>query len=178
MAPVTIMSNRGIALQAALASGRGGVQNGSFNRRVQLSNNFGATNGEMFIDGDSQGLSRLRFPPGSNLRAVGTFSTVSLVNGVPTQGVPAVFDHTFVTTAAGVTTITANVAAAGFTVTKASVTLPNGLGTEDEITVTSATVNATTRSVLEIAFADQAGVASAAFTRQSAPAATIQNGRY
>jgi hypothetical protein len=176
MAAVTIQADRGISLQGQLAWGRGGIQNGSFSRRVALGNTFGNLNGECFIDVDN--ISRLRFPPASTFTAQGVVSTLINTAGAVAQSAQAVFDYTFVTTAAGVTTITANVAAVGFSVTKSNI--PNNIGgTEDVILITGLAPATNTRFYVDIAIANQgAQVAGGAQTRQLAPAATVQAGRY
>lgn len=174
MAAVLISSDRGISLQNQMAFGRGGVQNGSFNGRVHLSNTVGNTNGECFIDGDS--VSRLRFPANTSFTLVGSFFTQSHSTGVviPTA---AVFDYTFATNASGVTTITANTAPVGFTVGKTNTAVPGG-GTEDVVNITGTAPAATTRFWVDVAIRAQSAVAPAAGTRQAADAATVRQGRY
>lgn len=173
MSAVTIQGNRGVALQGQLTYGRGGIQNGSFNKRVHMGNALGG--GEIFIDNDGQ--SRLRFPPSTAMNVTGTVFTITHTNGVSAQTAQAVFDYTFTTNAAGVTTITANVAPVGFTVTK--VNAPNNQGgTEDEIIITPSTVGATLRMQADLAILAQSQTAPGAVTRQVATAANIQNGRY
>lgn len=171
MAAVTIQADRGVSLQGQLARGRGGIQNGTFNRKVALSNTVGNANGELFIDGD--GVSRLRFPPSTSLTMRGTLYTLTGT----TQSAQAVFDYTFITSASGVTVITANVAAVGFTVTKVNVPNNQG-GTEDTVIVTLSAPGANIRGYLDAQILDQSQVSPIGLTRQLAPAATVQAGRY
>jgi hypothetical protein len=175
MAAVTIQSDRGIALQGQLTYGRGGVQNGSFNKRVAMGNTFGNLAGELFIDVD--GVSRLRMPPNTALTVRGTLYTLSNVTGTVQQTAAGVFDHTFTTNAVGVTTILANVAAVGFTVGKTNI--PNNIGgTEDVLNIVLSAPGINTRGYLDAAIVDQSQVAGAAQTRQVASAALVQSGRY
>lgn len=174
MAQNTIQADRGISLQNQLAWGRGGVQNGSFNARINLSSQPGAASGEVFIDGDN--ISRLRFPANTTFTLIGQFYTQVSTTGtiVPTG---AVFDYTFVTNGAGVTAITANTAPVGFAVTKTNVPAPGGL-TEDVISITGSAPSATTRFWCDVEIRAQSAVAPAAGVRQAAAAATVQGGRY
>lgn len=175
MAAVTIQADRGISLQGQLSFGRGGIQNGSFNRKVAIGNTFGNTVGDMFIDVD--GVSRLRMPFNTTLRLLGTLYVMSNSTGVIVQTLQPVFDHTFVTSGAGVTTITANVVAVGFTVTKTNI--PNNIGgTEDVINIILAAPGVTVRGYLDAQILDQSQVAGAANTRQAAAASLVQAGRY
>lgn len=174
MAVVTLQADRGVSLQGQLAMGRGGNQNGSFNKRVALGNTVGNTNGELFIDVD--GVSRLRFPANTSFTAVGELYTINHATGTPVQAAQAVFNYTFVTNGVGVTTITANTAAVGFTVGKTNVV--TSTGTEDVINVVLTAPGANVRAYLDMTIANQSQVSTIANTRQVATAARVQGGMY
>lgn len=172
----TLQNDRGGSLQNAFTYGRGGVQNGTFNRQVHLSTPFQSPTTELFIDGD--GRSRLVFPSGTSYRGIGTVGLVVFDpnTGVTSQSGVAVFDYTFSTSATGVLTITANVPPSGFVVNKVNVVHPQG--TDQALTLTRPGVTGNTRGWASITFSDQTPVTNNNSMRSVASAALIQAGLY
>lgn len=176
MAPNTIQSDRGNALLNQITFGRGGIQNGTENGRVHLSSTFG--NNVLFIDGD--GVSRLRFAPGTTVRLIGGLYSQDHVDGVVTAGTERVFDYTFAVAANGVITSTPNVAPVGFTVTVNTVAdgqFPSGVA-DRLVTITGTGAAANRRFIADLQIQAQSGIAPAASMRNVASAATVQGGRY
>jgi hypothetical protein len=172
----TLQNDRGGSLQNAFAYGRGGVQNGTFNRQVYLANPFQAPSTELFIDGD--GRSRLVFPSGTTIRGVGTVGSITFdpLTGTVTQPSVAVFDYTFVTTATGVMTPTANVAPVAFAVNKINV--PHSQGNDQALTLLRTGATGNTRGWASITFSDQTPVTPSNSMRSVASAAAVQAGLY
>lgn len=172
----TLQNDRGGSLQNAFTYGRGGVQNGTFNRQVYLANAFQSPTGELFIDGD--GRSRLLFPSNTVIRGVGTVGSIVYDpnTGVTSQSSVAVFDYTFTTTATGILTPTANVAPVAFAVNKVNVVHPQG--TDQALTLTRTGATGNTRGWASITFSDQTPVTANNSMRSVASAALIQAGLY
>lgn len=146
MAPVTRQAIRGTVFQQDFAEGRAGVQNGTYNRQVHMSNTWGDTSGILRIDCD--GVSRPRFPASIVAQLRGTFTLLTNANGAPEVVSTAPFSYRVTTTATFGMTLLANIPPVGFTV--AATVVPNpGYANETVLTVTSSTVGPEFRSTLD-----------------------------
>lgn len=146
MAPVTRQAIRGTVFQQDFAEGRAGVQNGTYNRQVHMSNTWGDTSGILRIDCD--GVSRPRFPASIVAQLRGTFTLLTNANGAPEVVSTAPFSYRVTMNAAFGMTLLANIPPVGFTVGSTVVGNP-GYGNETVLTITSSTVGPEFRSTLD-----------------------------